>query len=91
MNEFPSDIKNFIINNFNEEEQKEQVIVYLRDKYSDDLNVGKDQYIRALLILLKQDFNNISRYRKVSDPRDIIMMANEITSNMYNYFIDPLN
>lgn len=86
---FPKDVVEYIDKNFNESHSK-LVKVFLERKYTETLNVGKDQYVRSILFLLDKNIDNLKKYEVIADPRDIVSLAHHKSKEKFNYFMVPI-
>ncbi len=86
--EIPTDIKKMILHYF-QERNLEEVEEIVKNLMQQTLNVGAGQFIRSLLFLSEGNLDNLKSYLPVSDPRDIIVMAEKKAGNPGHYFIHP--
>ena len=84
------DISKKISFDFNELDAKE-IREIIGQMYVKSYNVGHDQLIRSLLLLSKGSVEKFRSYFPISDPRDIIIEANNNYGCTGNYFNKPLN
>ncbi len=85
----PKDVVDRVKLDFIETSQQEKVISFLHEIHSSPLNVGPDQFVRSILHLLKGDVNNLKNFQTISDPRDIIQIAEDDLGNPGHYFLKP--
>ena len=90
MSKLPDDVVKTVEQNFPNDMDPQAVLNFLMRKYHSPINVGKDQFVRALLILLRGDVNRLKEYEIIADPRDIINQADKLSSLEYNSFVKPL-
>lgn len=88
--ELPRDVVRKINIYFPKEKENQMVKEKLEIIYKKDWNVGSDQLVRSILFLIRNESLLINQYEFISDPRDIIMKAENESKGIYNYFIDKL-
>lgn len=88
-NELPKDIRDKVMELFPAESDSNEIIRLIAEMYIHDWGVGKDQLVRALLIISAGNTDAFKDRGKNMDPRDLIMEAEAILGNPGHYFLEP--
>ncbi|WP_343636206.1 hypothetical protein [Fluviicola sp.] len=89
--EFPPDIREKVLELFPAETDRDELFLLIEDIYTHDWGVGKDQLVRALLVLSEGNANSFKDRSKNMEPRDLIMEAEAMLGNPGHYFLEPFD
>lgn len=88
ISEMPKDIKQKVGELFPASSDQNEILGMIAEIYTHEWGVGKDQLVRALLVISEGN-PDIFKSRSVNmDPRDLIMEAESILGNPGHYFLE---
>ena len=84
----PVDIRKRIVQDFENENEQSEVLQFIRHIYSEQWNIGTDQFARSIIVLLDKNISLLKQFEEIDDPRDIVLMAERKIGSPGHYFVD---